>query len=181
MIHLSKIDKQYGSKILFDQAEANFTHRSRVALIGPNGAGKSTLIRMILGLESPDNVVISHAQHLSIGHLAQEVPKFQGRTVLSEVMRLDGRRETLLQAKSELEEALAKDPANETTLERYGRVLEEVEVLDEYRLEARAKEILTGRALRSLTLIAHSPSLAEAGSCAWHSHGCFSWIRIFCF
>jgi dTMP kinase len=45
MIHLQGISKQFGSKILFEGAEAHFGSRSRVALIGPNGAGKSTLIR----------------------------------------------------------------------------------------------------------------------------------------
>src|SRR5207248_3714842 len=105
------ISKQYGSKILFEGAEANIGQRSRVALIGPNGAGKSTLIRIILGLESADSGQVSRASHLSIGYLAQEVPKFAGRSVLEEVMRLGGRRDELLTAKQELEEKLASASA----------------------------------------------------------------------
>ena len=148
MLHLHGIGKQYGSKVLFEGAEAHIGHRSRVALIGPNGAGKSTLIRIILGLESSDSGHVSRATHLSIGHLAQEVPKFSGRTVLEEVMRLGGRREDLLEAKSELEESFAKSAASEAELERYGRLLEELEQLDEYRLESRAKAILGGMGFR---------------------------------
>jgi ATP-binding cassette subfamily F protein 3 len=147
MLHLHGITKQYGSKLLFEEAEAHLGYRSRVALIGPNGAGKSTLIRIVLGLESQDAGSISRASHLSIGHLAQEVPKFSDRTVLAEVMRLGGRREDLLKAKDELEQAFAdpsKGEPSEADLERYGRIMEEVEHLDEYRLEARAKEILGG-------------------------------------
>src|SRR5580704_2359642 len=116
MLHLHGISKQFGSKILFEGAEAHIGHRSRVALIGPNGAGKSTLIRIVLGLESADAGHVSRATHLSIGHLAQEVPKFSGRTVLEEVMRLDGRREDLLEAKGELEAQFAKGDANEADL-----------------------------------------------------------------
>lgn len=148
MIHLLELSKQFGSKILFEKAEAHIGYRSRVALIGPNGAGKSTLIRIILGQDTADTGQVVRAGHLSIGYLAQEVPKFAGTSVLTEVMRLDGRREDLLQAKKELEEALSR--ANETSadtaadLEHYGRVLEELEHLDEYRLESRAKEILSG-------------------------------------
>ncbi len=144
MIHLHGITKQYGSKLLFEDAEAHIGHRSRVALIGPNGSGKSTLIKIILGQEHPDSGKVTSANHLSIGHLAQEVPKFSGRTVLAEVMRMDGRREVLIQTRQELESSLEKNPADETALERYGRILEELEMMDEYRLEARAKEILTG-------------------------------------
>lgn len=144
MLHLHGISKQFGSKILFEGAEANLGNRSRIALIGPNGAGKSTLIKVILGQESPDAGHISRANHLSIGYLAQEVPKFAGRTVLEEVMRLGGRREELLQAKQELEESFASSPPSEADLERYGRILEEVEHLDEYRLQSRAEAILGG-------------------------------------
>jgi ATP-binding cassette subfamily F protein 3 len=151
MLHLHGISKQYGSKILFEGAEAHIGNRSRVALIGPNGAGKSTLIRIVLAQESADSGQVSRASHLSIGHLAQEVPKFAGRNILAEVMRLDGRREELLVAKRELEEAFASSSeaaSDEAALERYGRIMEEVEHLDEYRLEARAKEILSGMGFR---------------------------------
>jgi ATP-binding cassette subfamily F protein 3 len=149
VIHIQGISKQYGSKVLFENAEAHLGTRSRVALIGPNGAGKSTLIRILLGQEAADSGQVTRANHLAIGHLAQEVPKFSGRTVLAEVLRLDGRREELIQAKQELEDLFTKvDPA-EASLERYGRVLEELDLLDEYRLEARAKEILTGMGFKS--------------------------------
>jgi ATP-binding cassette subfamily F protein 3 len=148
MIQIQDLSKQYGSKVLFEHASARIGHRSRVALIGPNGAGKSTLIRLILGQESPDAGQITRAAHLAIGHLAQEVPKFSGRTVLEEAMRLDGRREELLAARAEaergLEQTAASGEAAPELLERYGRLLEELEGLDEYRLESRAKAILGG-------------------------------------
>ena len=149
MIHLHEITKQYGSKTLFEGAEAHIGHRSRVALIGPNGSGKSTLIRIILGLESADTGRVTCASHLTIGHLAQEVPKLSGRTVFGEVLRMDGRREGLLETRKELEESLEKDPSDEAALERYGRILEELDQMDEARLEARAKEILTGMGFKA--------------------------------
>ncbi len=146
MLQLQDVSKQYGSKVLFEGANLRLGNRSRVALVGPNGAGKSTLIRILLGLESPDSGSVSRASHLSIGHLAQEVPKFSGRTVLSEVMRMDGRLEELQAAQKELEEAFAGNTNSDDpeALERYGRVLEELDHLDQYRLESRAKEILSG-------------------------------------
>ncbi len=155
MLNLIDVSKQYGSKILFQGASAFIGSRSRVALIGPNGAGKTTLIRILLGMESPDTGRVSKTKHMAIGHLAQEVPKGSERSVLQEAMRLDGRLEELTQARQELEarfEAMGQPghadegaaSGHESDLERYGRVLEELEHLDEYRLEARAKEILTG-------------------------------------
>ena len=150
MLHIQGVSKQFGAKILFENADAHLGHRSRVALIGPNGSGKSTLLRILMGQESADSGTVTRATHLSIGHLAQEVPKFGGRTVLEEAMRLDGRREEILATKLELEKRLAthtadaESPTGADDLERYGRILEELEHLDEYRLEAKAKEVLSG-------------------------------------
>lgn len=155
MLQIQNVSKQYGSKILFEEASAHIGQRSRVALIGPNGAGKSTLIKIILGLEHPDSGEVSRTKNMAIGHLAQEVPKFSGRSVLEETMRLDGRRETLLARKQELEAHFEKGVdegsagGHESDLERYGRILEELEHLDEYRLEARAKEILSGMGFKT--------------------------------
>jgi len=149
MLHIHGVSKQYGSKVLFEDADAHLGHRSRVALVGPNGAGKSTLIKMILGFEHPDQGEISRARSLSIGYLAQEVPKLSGRTVLEETMRLDGRREEILALRKELEESFARKTPGEADLERYGRVLEELEHLDEYRLESRAQEILSGMGFKT--------------------------------
>ena len=148
MIHIQSIVKQFGEKILFDNADGHIGHRSKVALIGPNGAGKTTLIKMILGLDSPDTGQVTKANHLAIGYLSQEVPRLSGRNVLDEVMRLDGRREVLKQAQKEFEDIFSQDPDRLSDkpdeLERYGRILEELEQLDEYRLESRAKTILQG-------------------------------------
>lgn len=150
MIHLQNISKQYGAKVLFEGADATIGAKSRVALIGPNGAGKSTLIRIVLDLESPDSGAVVKGKYLSIGHLAQEVPKFHGGTVLDEVLRMDGRRKDLVKERTEFEAYFAeahpdqRPEEEELKLERYGRVLEELEALDEYRLESRAQEILLG-------------------------------------
>lgn len=149
MLQINGVTKQYGSKVLFENASAFIGENSKIALIGPNGAGKSTLIKLILGLESPDSGTVARAKNLAIGHLAQEVPKTSERSVLEEAMRLDGRREQLIAAKRELEDSFSKQSASEADLMRYGRLTEELEHVDEYRLEARAKEILSGMGFKT--------------------------------
>ena len=89
--------------------------------------------------------------HIKIGYLAQELPKFEDRTVMSEVMRLDGRREEILAQRSDLEEKmqhLTGGPGDDAILQAYSRVLEEVDALDEYRLPSRAEQILEGVGFR---------------------------------
>ncbi len=147
MLQLIELSKHYGTKVLFENASAQITSRSRIALVGPNGAGKSTLIKILLGTEGSESGRVTRASHLSIGHLAQELPRFEARTILEEVMRLDGGRERLLELKAEFEARFERDiqaSQDAELLERYGRVLEELEGLDEWKLESRARQILSG-------------------------------------
>lgn len=149
MIQIQGVQKQYGSRVLFEGADAKIDTRSRIALVGPNGAGKSTLIKMILGQEPPDRGIVTFPKGLAIGYLAQDVPKLPNLTVLGSVVALEGRRKELQEERVRLEGlfASASEP-REDDLERYGRILEEIESLDEYRLEARAKAVLGGVGFR---------------------------------
>lgn len=86
MLQIQDVSKQFGSKLLFEGAIAQIGPRARVALVGPNGSGKTTLLKMILGEEEPDSGQISRPSHFTVGHLAQELPRFSGLTVLEEVL-----------------------------------------------------------------------------------------------
>ena len=148
MLQIRDLSKSYGSKTLFEDATIFLDDRSRVGLIGPNGAGKSTLIKMILGQESYEQGDVSLKRNRVIGHLAQELPKFDNRTVIEEVMRLDGRREIVLKERAELEARLETD-ASEEVMNRYAEVMQEMEAFDEYRLPSRAEQILEGVGFKS--------------------------------
>ncbi len=143
MLQIRGLGKSFGSKVLFEDADVFLGEKQKVALIGPNGSGKSTLIKLILGQDHSEQGEIQKGRHVRIGHLAQELPKFENRTLREEVMRLDGRREEILKAKAELEELLTTD-ASETVLSQYARILEEFELFDEYRLPSRAEQIMDG-------------------------------------
>ncbi len=149
MIQVQCISKQYGSKVLFENADVFIGAHARAALVGPNGAGKSTLIRLILGQESPDSGRIIRSQHLQLGYLAQEVPKMEGGTVLSTVMKKSNRLESLQQRRSIIEEEFASGLEDVQVLEEYGSILSELDRFDEAKLEARAKEILMGMGFKA--------------------------------
>ncbi len=143
MLQIRGLTKSFGSKTLFEDAEIFLDHKSRVALVGPNGAGKSTLIKLILGEEQPDHGEINLQRYRKIGHLAQELPKFEDRTIFEEVLRMDGRRTEILKLKEDLEASLGENPS-EANLNAYSRVLEEFDAFDEYTLPSRAEQILEG-------------------------------------
>ena len=54
MLSLNGITVRLGGRSILDGASAALPPRSRVGLIGRNGAGKSTLVRILTGLQAPD-------------------------------------------------------------------------------------------------------------------------------
>src|SRR5512136_2069376 len=87
MITLSHVQKQFGSKVLFQDSSLQIGVRDRIGLVGPNGSGKTTLFRMILGEELVDEGEIRIARGAKIGYLPQEVIALAKNRVLEEVLK----------------------------------------------------------------------------------------------
>lgn len=56
---LRKVTKRYNGVTALDQVSLSFAADSTTALIGGSGAGKSTVLRLLLGLDWPDDGVVS--------------------------------------------------------------------------------------------------------------------------
>ena len=54
MIQLDGVKRQFGSQILFDKLSWVIHPSARIGLVGPNGAGKTTILRILCGLDRPD-------------------------------------------------------------------------------------------------------------------------------
>ena len=63
VVTIEDITHTYGEKILFLGANLEITRGDRLAFLGPNGSGKSTILRMIMGLEKPDEGRIELGKH----------------------------------------------------------------------------------------------------------------------
>ncbi|NUO80694.1 ABC-F family ATP-binding cassette domain-containing protein, partial [candidate division KSB1 bacterium] len=72
MIHIQNLKKQYGARIIFDEASAHIPPKTRVGLVGPNGSGKTTLLRMLMGQEEPDAGHLVITKGARLGYLKQE-------------------------------------------------------------------------------------------------------------
>ncbi len=147
MITLNRIQKQFGSKILFKDCSLQIGARDRLGLVGPNGSGKTTLFRMILGEEPLDGGEILIAKGVKMGYLPQEVVPFRGDTVLNEVLKSQTNLTSLQDKMKILEEELSsgEDPQKQEKLAKeYGKLQEYFALLGGYGLEAEARRILKG-------------------------------------
>ena len=69
----SGITKSYGSEVVLADVDLVVPPRARIGLVGPNGTGKSTLLRLLAGLEEPDEGRVRRSPpSLTTGFLAQE-------------------------------------------------------------------------------------------------------------
>ncbi|HLY64265.1 MAG TPA: ATP-binding cassette domain-containing protein, partial [Chloroflexota bacterium] len=54
-VRLERITKRFGSVIAVDQLSLEVREGEVVTLLGPSGCGKTTTLRLVAGLESPDD------------------------------------------------------------------------------------------------------------------------------
>jgi ATP-binding cassette subfamily F protein 3 len=57
------LSHSYGERLLFLGASLEVERGDRIAFVGPNGTGKSTLLRLIMGLEEPDDGQAGLGEH----------------------------------------------------------------------------------------------------------------------
>ena len=75
LINIEKITKAYTDRKLFDNASFSLQEGEKIGVIGINGTGKTSLLKMIAGLEEPDEGNITRANHIVIRYLPQH-PEF---------------------------------------------------------------------------------------------------------
>ncbi|MBX3626894.1 MAG: ATP-binding cassette domain-containing protein [Rhizobacter sp.] len=72
VLSLSNADLAFGHVALLDKAAFSLEAGERLGLIGRNGAGKSSLLKIIAGLEKPDDGLLQMTQGLRICYVPQE-------------------------------------------------------------------------------------------------------------
>src|SRR5699024_11615456 len=75
----------HGEKVVLDDVSLSFLHGAKIGVVGPNGTGKSTLLKIMAGLEHPNNGDTIKDPDASVGILEQEAPLTEGKTVLQNV------------------------------------------------------------------------------------------------
>src|SRR3954465_6998048 len=88
------VSKRFGSFTALDNVSVDIPAGSLTALLGPSGGGKSTLLRIIAGLESPDEGTVEIAgadstnlppQRRNVGFVFQHYAAFKHLTVARNV------------------------------------------------------------------------------------------------
>jgi ATP-binding cassette subfamily F protein 3 len=73
IVSLQGITKSFGGRLLIEPLSWTIEEQARVGLVGINGTGKSTLLRMIAGLEDPDDGLVVWRRGARRAYLPQHV------------------------------------------------------------------------------------------------------------
>lgn len=87
LLQLNNIHKNYGARVILNDANASFSENQKVGMIGRNGAGKSTLCKIIIGEEESDSGEIIKSSNLRLSYLEQHDPYTLDETVIDFLMR----------------------------------------------------------------------------------------------
>lgn len=71
IIGVENITKSYTERKLFDKASFYLQEGEKVGVIGINGTGKSTLLKILAGLEEPEEGTVTKANHIVVRYLPQ--------------------------------------------------------------------------------------------------------------
>lgn len=71
IIGVENITKSYTERKPFDKASFYLQEGEKVGVIGINGTGKSTLLKILAGLEEPDEGTVTKANHIVVKYLPQ--------------------------------------------------------------------------------------------------------------
>lgn len=81
LLTIENMSKSFTDKVLFDKVSLGINEGDRIGVIGINGTGKSTLLKIIAGLEEPDEGTVTKGKKVRIEYLAQN-PEFDSKKTI---------------------------------------------------------------------------------------------------
>ncbi|MBW3609095.1 MAG: ATP-binding cassette domain-containing protein [Actinobacteria bacterium] len=86
LLNLKSVGKGYGSRSVLHDITLGVSAGERIGIVGRNGDGKSTLLRLIAGVEPPDEGVITRSRDLELALLGQGDELDDARTIRDELV-----------------------------------------------------------------------------------------------
>ena len=137
------LTKSYGEKVLFADISFGIEAGEKIGIIGVNGTGKSTLLKILAGVEWPEQGKVTTGNSVRLEYLPQNPEFEETATVLQQVFKGNS---PVMQLLREYEMALEKlnddpeQPRLQQTLIALGQRMDD---LDAWQLENEAKAILS--------------------------------------
>jgi len=138
---MRNVRKTVGEKVILDDVSTAFFTGAKIGVVGPNGAGKSTVLRIMAGLDQPNNGDAFLQPGATVGLLSQEPPLNEEKTVRGNVEEGLGEIKVKLDRFNEIAEKLATDYSDELMAEM-GKLQEELDHADAWELDSHLEQAM---------------------------------------
>ena len=138
---MKKVRKAHGDKVILDDVTLSFFPGAKIGVVGPNGAGKSSVLRIMAGLDKPNNGDAFLANDATVGILQQEPPLNEEKTVRGNVEEGLGEIKVKLDRFNEVAELMATDYSDEL-MDEMGRLQEDLDHADAWDLDSQLEQAM---------------------------------------
>jgi ATP-binding cassette ChvD family protein len=138
---MKKVRKAHGDKVILDDVTIMFYPGAKIGVVGPNGAGKSSVLKIMAGLDQPNNGEAFLSPGYSVGILMQEPELNEEKTVLGNVEEGVGEIKGKLDRFNAIAEQMATDYSDEL-MEEMGQLQTELDHADAWDLESQLDQAM---------------------------------------
>ncbi|GAA2845031.1 energy-dependent translational throttle protein EttA [Crossiella cryophila] len=138
---MRKVRKAHGDKVILDDVSTAFYPGAKIGVVGPNGAGKSSVLKIMAGLDQPNNGDAQLAEGATVGILLQEPPLNEEKTVLGNVEEGVGEIMVKLHRFNAIAEQMATDYSDEL-MEEMGKLQEELDHADAWDIGSQLEQAM---------------------------------------
>jgi ATP-binding cassette subfamily F protein uup len=147
LLSVENLSKTYGDKLLFKEISFGLDKGKKAALIARNGTGKSTLLKILIGLEHPDEGNITYRNDIKVQYLPQDPVLIDELSVIDTILDSEN---SFARTVKNYEECLL-NPENRNEL---NNAIEQMESMKAWDYDAKVKQVLYKLNLRDINALA---------------------------
>ena len=87
LLTMEGVTKAYTDRVLLDKVNFSINEREKIGIVGVNGTGKSTLLKIIAGIEIPEEGNVTKGNQVHLRYLPQTPEFLPGATILEAVLQ----------------------------------------------------------------------------------------------
>ena len=140
---MHNVRKAVGDKVILDNVTLSFFPGAKIGVVGPNGAGKSTMLKLMAGLDKPNNGDANLAKGATVGILLQEPPLTEDKTVRENVEEAVGNIKAKLARFEEVSAEMANPDADfDALMAEMGELQTELDNANAWDIDTRLEQAM---------------------------------------
>ena len=138
---MKNVRRAVGEKVILDNVTMAFYPGAKIGVVGPNGAGKSSLLKIMAGIDQPNNGEAFLDPGATVGILLQEPPLNEEKTVRENVEEGLGE---IFEKKQRFEEIATEMATNysDELMEEMGKLQEELDAADAWEVDSKIEQAM---------------------------------------